>query len=1842
MHCKIKSMENYSLLSKNMDLFREDIPENLEDKKNSYMDLISSMLDMYKVEGKITYDPGDSRNNVKNKSMKKFKEMDIYEDLKLTREINHEEYLDGVKKEMMMMMNDESTPRSMKTMFKKEDKKIIEGLSKSLSKEEKIRKSLNLKKFKIPKVFKFPLMDMPPDKEKMLFTPMLINHEHETDDGTLFLTNNLQEDNMDNYEYLEEGIGINKEEDETIFDELYEFMVKSSNNLEDEVINFCPQLSGSSFYEEFKRTNMWYILSFLASLAENICYMEGRRHMFDKKKGHTVMKAFGNYILLVRAGSKLTSNKQIKYKLMTKKDFITYTDSYIFHSWKEFNSEFMETRWLTMSITDLAHFVKIREVSMAMASDYYDKKVEMIKSEKFVDSILDKSFVCSIMVLMEHKRGTSTSLQLNRYLLHSASSYITNREKLVEDINSNPIRSRLESFIRIKQMNWYEYMLGQYDSLNYEKIEKMMTTDTDYDRVYFPSFFDLNLKMEFGMMMNEMYLCNLFNKESGFVDHRIKQIVSKMTTAELHYQKIKTSEWSKGNINNFREFWMEKDTLHTFDKRFVASATKKYFGSISNQTMMMDAMLDAFMEIIDPAMMMTSSLTGGKYKSSVLDFKEKVVKTKSFLSLYELLEEMPTHLLIQLVSMEEIVEAIFTIFPKSQIGGPREILIQSVMLRVMVKFLETISFKMCEKHDKEMITKDKKKSEIQSQQMSNLKESMMTLKKKGVPSIMASFNSDATKWAPGFVMEHFLHFVFNWETDDRLKDFLCTVICSFTNKVILTPDLLKDKWEKKPDNQVEYDSSVEAFREMNKNSEGAPIQEGGMGQGMFHKLSSAYHAVIDDTVDSFLEEILFKMNSATLTQTTLISSDDKTKMFLMVFGNLNQADEAMKNYIKVVDFTYRLSNIHTNWKKSGLQFIITEFNSLFSIGKRMSWATVKDLYTANSIPDLTSPEEAVKFMLSSIRRCFEHGVYLPTIKALMYLARNQLIRYYKYSNTLMKELCDVLETSSENLPYQLGFIPTDKVIETLVFGLDFHMFKENNSERMMDFYKGLYSANCDYSSRRSRHYIPFDETGSGKFWMELPMRLDKKLIEMKNDFYKNTLKMEQEDIIKSLNLSSMNVNFSSQDFLHHKRFKESYFIGMNRKYEFQETMVVHSLVRALQMTRKKAIVYPLDKEQSERQDIMNNPNLPTKEREIAYEDFKLTTVGVLEFVFFCMSRKDKESSLTMMEDLKKMNSISNSVHKELKEMVKSVRMNHPTMRELRFNMEDYKSSFNKNDMMNYLFDRGSDFRNSSMKAFEKMCKIFDVEQHKVWINPFKFMRSIMSDKDYCYKTFSEFMDFMSKMSHNISMRMLSDFPDSGNMKVNLMNLYRSRTSSLFLLDYPRNVTPLKEDVQFLTKMSFRDWIPHPKKEKIKISMEDRRVTRARKLCSMGLNKDVKMKNFECDRLFYKKETSDGTTMHVWTDLSFLAIAEEFKEKGELKIKISIKSISKNSIEDNNNFISVKRYLMDNSGKTIIFLDKHVESKDGMILYSVMPDNMYMRMDTQYYTMKYNLKMTVYVKSFYKGKNNNITFYIMEDNYSFSSSSINSIFLELPGVYKETLKEAIINPPEIEILDQILIRNGWIQRLLLEKEVDPTDEMLRLSDISSINKQFSAEGVLDMLPKLMSLNLDDMPSLEPLDDTSALENVDVMNMYSMLGESLRKSLMSDDLEVKESGLEVQDTMSIMMMVEKVVKTSVHTFLNMDNKRVKDMIKLSEDKMDKFHNMMIWCLKDTFPMLSDTMILMIYNIKLKEMSFHTYINQIKNLKLTDPSYNTKENLRSRPIFFKIEEKTREEIINILDDF
>nr|QJW70347.1 RNA-dependent RNA polymerase [Erysiphe necator associated negative-stranded RNA virus 14] len=1882
MHLRLMQMENYNLFAKNLDVDLVDWDESTEIKFESYSNLLTSMLDLYRLEDKKTNDIKVSRNLANKGEKIMLKNMEFMEELRNSLKVDEMDYFRECTNTMMNMVKTDTIPDYLKqvTTFNKE--KVFYEIDKQKSSQERIRldcsKQMN---FKIPKVFKFPFFSYKKfhlEEMDSLMHPNFVVQE-EFLDGTMLINDKMKwldkEKINEDFDYLTKGIGFDEIEDKDMIESLIEFMMQE---MEDNSMDiYCGEMSDNNFYKQLVNSRLWEVTSFISELMENICYLEGRRHVINKRDGHTAMKRFSNYTLLVRKGSKMTAKNQIKYKIFCNKEFIEFSDTNIFHNWYDFedDSRMMQTKWLTISITDIRHFIRGREVLMSLASDYQDKLMEVSKIEDANLKVLDKPLVTMMLLFLEHKRGTSTSLQLNRYLMHSALGYITWREKLVRDINSSPIRSRLESYVRIMQLNWYHVMMNNVEENWTKRITKMASTDTSYDRVFMPSFFDTSQEVEFSMAMNEIYVGNLFDKDAGFMDHRIKGIVSKMTEAEKHYMLVRESKFSQGKVDNIEEFLNSPDELHTFDLNFVVSATKIFFKKKHNIVMLMDSLVKSLSDTIEPAMMMTSSLVSGPYQSEVLSFSEKVKKSKSFLTLFDEIENSSTFMLTGLVSMEEYVEAIFTLFPKAQIGGPREILIQSVKLRIMVKLLETISKNFSEKHEKEMLTKHRKKAEMQSDKMTAFKDLLIFMKKKGEICLYGSLNADATKWAPGFVMEHFAYFVYNWEMDERLKNFLCTVIVSFSYKVILTPEMLKDKWMKKPKNEKEDIPAVQDFREMSEESGGAPVLFSGMGQGMLHFLSSIYHTVMDDMVDMIIEEILMKLYQTRINQTTLISSDDKTKMMIFNFPTVDVAEDAMKCYIKVIDMSYRLANIHSNWKKSALQFTITEFNSLFSIGKRMCWATVKDLYTAHMVPDLTCPEEAVNFMMSSIRRCMEHGVYLTTIKNLMYMAREQLKRYYRYTPDLVQQMMNELGCTEDTLPTVLGFIPKRYMVESLLFGTEFLMFDNKNTDSLNLFYKNLYTASNDTNLKRSRKYVPFDETGSGKFWFELPTRLDKKLIDLKKDFYENRLNKTQEEVICEMNNEALDVHITRNDWKHYKSFRNTFFVGMNRKYEFQETMVVHSLVRALQLSNSKAVIFPnslemtelmdtIDEKKIEMSKMMNETEKAKKELEELNNNLSDMSTDVIGFIRFISDRSKKVSTIFMLNNLKDLITMLDKANSEIDNMSRSKRNSHPKMRQVNFHMEDIGLSSKAEDLLNFMFDPSKDLRNSTINSFNRLMEVFNFNRDSCIKNPFKFIRETFKDMEYGYKAFMEFLRYNSKMAKNISINMMSDFPCTGNLYGNLINYLRSRSSPVYLYYRSDSMVEEKVDLNFLTLMSINGSYSEEIQEIPEVMPGDNRISMSRKLCSYGVNVWTNMNMIKNKRLFYseKYDNKQNIKYKYWTDLKMIARAKEILRGKDTKVEMAITTYDEMNIDDNPNMVVLMRYVEENKNRNLYYLTKEKMSDTTGLMFSLMDKKGFMFMaEKKEMVSKWTLKLKVvnsmemlkkskFPKSKFLGNivKNGIegSFSLMDDRYSVSQDSLKNIKVELFGHYENNLLDAIHDPPSIEVLDKILLDKSWISMDLFKEKEDESEESSRKYDISEINKQMAQANIMDLIPKLTRI-------MEANENHSSNESEETkMNFDSFLGAGLgaiKKSLLqsrsyeeSDDNPDNE--ILAYERISVMKYVEKVVHSACNSFIRFQSQiaktRYEDM--LNNQFPEAFHNMLLWEIKYNYQNISDTMLLMIYNILLKKITTNSMISPMESLKIKNPPKNTVETILKTPMVIKINEAYRSDVQDMVRAF
>nr|WGH72968.1 MAG: putative RNA-dependent RNA polymerase [Trichoderma gamsii negative-stranded virus 1] len=1757
---------------------------------------------------------------------------------------------------MNNIYNSGTIPESLKDIFSKTTEELSEAMDMSIDDQVVNRKKYldDLNK-KLPKVFKMPLIDLTQDSMPSIYdgyVPSWFPILQVLDDGSVIVDSNydfketvLEEEAEAEKKYDIDGIGIDPDLDISLVENILEDMLSSR------------EPSSNDSYSDFdddpvrmlRSKGVWPYLEFFSDLAMNLCYMEGRRNIAYGLKlaedTHSVMKNFGKYFLMVKGGSKMTSQKQIRFKVICHSDSLLGNNPFAFHSFKEFSmsEDLVETKWLTMSVTDLRHFVRIKEVAISLTANMITKVHEENRGKKVMLNYPMKSLMTSILVLLEHKRGTSTTLQLNRYLLHSVTSYITNKVELIKDINSSPIRSRIESYIRFMQVSWYRQMLEKSHDLQTQRVLNMYSTSTSYDRFKTLSFFDFSQEVEFSILMDEMYICNLFDKEAGFTSHRMKQVVEKMTVAEMKFEKIKKKPISQGKIDDIKKFLLEKDTLHTFDKNFVITATKLYFDQEVNRSKVATAISKAMAATVDSAMMMSASLVEGPFQSEVLKFNDVVVKDKTFVTLFRLAEELSASVLSEMCNRFDKLDAVFTIFPKAQIGGPREILIMHFKLRIMVKFLETISRELCSIHPKEMLTKNDRKAEIQSSKMAEYKEILNNNKKIGRKGIVMSLNADASKWAPGFVMEHFSYFVEHWDIPEEIKNFLHTVLSSFSNKTILVPEVLKDKWARKPVDQVDYLDGVESFKQETLKNGGFVNIKSGMGQGMLHFLSSFYHAVMDDLMDMVVKEFLKMKFGVTIQVSTLLSSDDKTKIILILFDKgIDDCEEVIKWYMITMDCMSRLCNIHFNWKKSGLNLIICEFNSLFSVGKRMMWATIKDIYTAHIMPDLTSPEEACVFMLSNIRRCMEHGMYIKDLELMLRIARRMILLYYRIDSKLVNVIKMKLDCRDEDLPVSLGFLPYTFPLETLIVGPEIHMYNPNNSISLNRYYYNLYSANPSKSQTKGKKVVPFSEESCGKYWFELPTRLDKRLIDLKNDFFENDMPLSKEQILKDINKNSLNFNLKRSDPKHYQNFTKSFFIGMNRKYEFQDTMVIHSLVRALQLSKKKGNVFPKTEKLVELEEDMKQLSKELREireegrldmdKENMYLMMKAMIdsyrVDIMAFVDFILDMDPEHSSLFFYESLSKVIPMAMEIQAKVGQFQKSYKNSHSMMRTIRFHMTDNILDVTPNDILKYVFDKSSNPRNMTILAFQKIQSMAGSKLDP-FENPFLYIQDIMSNSDSFASEFKDFLNFNLKTYKNQKITMLSDFACRGNIWDNLQAMYLYKTDPDFMLiEGKKSMQENISNLEFLTDMSIKGKMRASllTEKSTEVLMSDNVLTRAMKVHASSEGNWMESSLMTYTRVEYKSMKAKGYEVKMWTNLNCLIKAFEWQNRAEIYIYCNRKI---EEIDGIGLLMSVfGRYMREqkDKGKDIVFKNLLEESERYEVHYNI--ETLYYR--TNFQMRPVNWEISVWVSTTKRIRKDRVdafphstSFKALTDRYTVDSKTLMDMEINDGKNDNIKIKDMLREIPDIKTLNTIFKANNWLSDLKVSSEdsISASTYMDMQAVLDSFGFTDTQQTVSLALGLTTGSNFMTELAKERTDDKDKiLEGMNLkdrskISVLADISQALRESADKSESSGSVEEFTTYERTSIISMMDKVTSRSLAMQIRINKEEINNYyryLRKTNKSMTAFHNLLYNQLHEAFDNeLEDSMVLMLYSIVLRSSATTVNIQPATSLRRRDTS-------------------------------
>jgi hypothetical protein len=284
------------------------------------------------------------------------------------------------------------------------------------------------------------------------------------------------------------------------------------------------------------------LLTFLETwevISRELMLLSERRFVSSTNAKFFAHKSYKNFSLVVHKGPKLTEGKQLRFKIHIRSD--TGVDMVnwmgVFHSFKKsselsFDNHY-ETSWLTLSMHDLEHFCTIASRTRVLMKEMIFKVKEDSRTRQSVESKMVDSkrvpefFLHPVLVMMEHKRNTSTSSQSARYLVHSMTSLMSDKMGIFSEILSVPVRSIVQSVVIQRQLEWMAYMIKKGSPAM--SFLHNMTGDREYfDRFHVKSIFDQSVEIEFSLVMFEIYYSNIFNQNMGMKSHREKAIVEKM------------------------------------------------------------------------------------------------------------------------------------------------------------------------------------------------------------------------------------------------------------------------------------------------------------------------------------------------------------------------------------------------------------------------------------------------------------------------------------------------------------------------------------------------------------------------------------------------------------------------------------------------------------------------------------------------------------------------------------------------------------------------------------------------------------------------------------------------------------------------------------------------------------------------------------------------------------------------------------------------------------------------------------------------------------------------------------------------------------------------------------------------------------------------------------------------------------------------------------------------------------------------------------------------------------------------------------------------------------------
>jgi hypothetical protein len=713
--------------------------------------------------------------------------------------------------------------------------------------------------------------------------------------------------------------------------------------------------------------------------------------------------------------------------------------------------EVCSTKWISCDTQQIDHFLRYRD-RLEMASLAFSETTGDL-------SKVDLSFLAHVFITYsEYKRCTSNYFQDYRFIMMNACSINKNWADMMERFDQ-PIRStwQLHHWKKIRSF----LMKVREDDFTrrfkfYEKQDADLEDEYSGSESYLPRMISDGPDYSFKSALCEMYFSILYNKDQANPAHDEMKILDKILWGEKQFQKYKSMNGPvdgavKEPFMRYQSFWL-KDSPGCFSAEAiqVGSLLQSRSESCSAPNgLAHDLAVNSgnLCKNLDEFATFKSSLSKA---SDHYVGKESIIKRKCINEVLPLIEKNLRTNFDVLNKFKDWVTK-FVVFKKNQIGV-REILILTIVSRIIINILETISRNICKLDSREMLTDGQRKYT----QMRDISRRCYAWRDKVVTFFL---NLDKSKWGPRFNPTQFIYMYLPFKK--RLGCFwpvIVLILLKHQSKRCYLPSTLMKLFAKNQDVQSTNPDLNTLKEDFLKTHRTYFVNESNMGQGILHYTSSYAHLCMISHCQELFKRACKQrgINVNSVKIHVLLSSDD-SQIWLSVFKSKDPKMTLVKLvlFLKCMTVSERLFNMKTGMGKSCISLIVQEFNSAF--GSALSFYPTLIKFCLSSVPNCRTDSfhDAVNECFSAVNQLKENGASVLLCNRAHELNKGYCEHVFRSSE--IKSMVEEIGINWKNFPYHLGRYPDYGHMGSYIFGpkFDSYVLLKETLHTMNDIEKSL-------------------------------------------------------------------------------------------------------------------------------------------------------------------------------------------------------------------------------------------------------------------------------------------------------------------------------------------------------------------------------------------------------------------------------------------------------------------------------------------------------------------------------------------------------------------------------------------------------------------------------------------------------------------------------------------------------------------------------------------------------------------------------------------------------------------